>query len=159
MVSIHKRRSFRKWYGNNDLLINWENHGKRIKEYNGFASVNESFWFSPCITWGLVTSGIINFRYINDDYHVIGNGGPMTNANKSNLDLIGWLNSSVSQYISQILNPTINLSTGIVSNFPYVFSNVRQPQIRSFSAENIKACKADWDSFETSWDFERHPLV
>ena len=154
-----KGGKYRKWFGNNDLVVEFENHGSCIKMYNDFSSINESFYFMPCISWGLVTSGKVNFRYINDYDHVIGNGGPMANAGVHNLYCLALLNSVVIDFVANLLNPTINMSTGTVANFPTVISDIYYDAISHISTKNVSICKTDWDSFETSWDFKKHPLV
>ena len=154
-----KGGNYRKWYGNNDLLIDWENHGKRIKKFNSLQTVNETFWFQECITWGLVSSGIPNFRFVTDIFHVIGNGGPVANGQKNNMYLLALLNSAVGSYMCGLLNPTINLSTGIVSKIPVIESADMRKQIETLSEASISISKFDWNSYENSWDFKRNPLV
>ncbi len=156
-----KGGSYRKWYGNNDLVINWENEGEEIRKYNGFGSVNDEFYYQPCITWGLVSSAGLNFRYVKDCSHVIGNGGPMANAHdeRMNYYLLGLLNSCVTQYISNMLNPTINMSTGTVSAIPVMFEPVVFDRVVELVRENIAMCKEDYDEKETSIDFTKHPLL
>ena len=154
-----KGGNYRKWYGNNDLLINWEDHGREIKEFNSFQTVNETFWFQKCISWGLVSSSEPNFRFVTDTYHVIGNGGPMANGGKDNMYLLALLNCVVGSYMCWLLNPTINLSTGVVAKIPVIKSTDKQNQVECISIASISISKCDWDSYETSWDFKRNPLV
>lgn len=149
----------RKWYGNNDLLINWEDHGREIKKYNSFQNVNETLWFKPCITWGLVTSGMTNFRYVLDEWHVVGNGGPVASSENMDMYLLSLLNSIIGEFTCDLLNPTINLSTGIVGKIPVLFEQSQKVAIEDTTIENICLSKADWDSYEISWDFKRNPLV
>ena len=154
-----KGGKYRRWYGNNDLLINWEEHGSAIKEYNGFSNVTEDFWFDNCISWGLITSGLPSFRYVDDNFHVIGNAGPMANARDKNIYLLAMLNSKVGNFICDLLNPTINLSTGIVSEIPLAIDEAKKAAIEEYAQQCVNISKADCDFFETSWNFKRHPLI
>lgn len=158
-----KGGSFRKWYGNNELVINWLNRGKAIQDYNKFGSINDDFYYQKCITWGLVSSAGLNFRYVLDQSHVIGNGGPMAKANlgKEGLDyyILGLLNSCVTQYISDMLNPTINMSVGTVSSIPVLISEKKYELIVNLVKENITLCKADYDAHEMSLEYAKHPLL
>lgn len=154
-----KGGKYHKWYGNNELVVNYKNRGNAIKIYNNFQNINDSFYFKPCISWGLVSSGRSNFRYVNDYDHVIGNGGPMANAGFYNYYVLAILNSEVIEFISNLLNPTMNLSTGTVSNFPIIIDKNYIDKVEVLSRNNIDLCEMDWNFFETSWDFEGHPLV
>ena len=154
-----KGGKYRKWYGNNDLLIEWKSNGRNIKKYNGFQNVNESFWYKKCITWGLVTSGLQNFRYVNDEIHIIGNGGPMANGDRYNVYILSFLNSTVGSYMCNLLNPTINLSTGTVSDIPLKIVDEEKSNVEFLGKDCIRLAQEDWDSFETSWDFTRHPFI
>ena len=158
-----KGGSFRKWYGNNELVVNWQGRGKEIRDYNNFGSINDEFYYQPSITWGLVSSAGLNFRYVLDCSHVIGNGGPMAKAYnvREELDyyLLGLLNSKVCQYISDMLNPTINMSTGTVSAIPVILRDSIYSTIVNAVKENITLCKRDYDEKEMSIDFLHHPLL
>ena len=158
-----KGGSFRKWYGNNELVVNWQGKGKEIRDYNNFGSINDKFYYQPSITWGLVSSAGLNFRYVLDSSHVIGNGGPMAKAYnvREGLDyyLLGLLNSKVCQYISDMLNPTINMSTGTVSAIPVILQDSIYSTIVNAVKENITLCKKDYDEKEMSIDFLHHPLL
>ena len=158
-----KGGSFRKWYGNNELVVNWKGRGKEIRDYNNFGSINDEFYYQQSITWGLVSSAGLNFRYILDCSHVIGNGGPMAKAYniREGLDyyLLGLLNSKVCQYISDMLNPTINMSTGTVSAIPVILQDSIYSTVVNAVKENIILCKKDYDEKEMSIDFLHHPLL
>ena len=155
-----KGGNYRKWYGNNELLIDYADKGNAIKQYNNFASINESSFFKKGITWGLISSGLVNFRYVDDNVHVVGNAGPIAIAKQSNLVmyLLALMNTNVIAYFSDMLNPTMNLSTGTVSNYPVIILEERS-RIVALAQECVELCKVDWNLFETSWDFQAHPLV
>jgi len=156
-----KGGSYRKWYGNNELVINWAYKGEAIKKYNKLSTINDEFYYQPCLTWGLVSSAGLNFRYIGDRSHVIGNGGPMANSHNQDLNyyLLGLLNSCVTQYIANMLNPTINLSTGTVSSIPVILDSSVYKTVVNLVKQNISICEQDYDENETSIDFQKHPLI
>ena len=158
-----KGGSYRKWYGNNELVVEWKNQGESIRKYNKLGNINDDFYYKPCVSWGLVSSAGLNFRYVNDYSHVIGNGGPMARVGNGTSDtnyyLLGLLNSCVTQYISEMLNPTINMSTGTVSNIPVILNDDAFSKVVGLVKECVDLCKEDYDEQEMSIDFKKHPMV
>ncbi len=160
----NKGGSFRKWYGNNEYIINWENDGNRIKNFkfsNGKQrSVirNPNYYFKEGLTWSSLTSGNISFRKTPNGY-LFDSKGPMLFLKDNNLnidDYLMFLNSKVTMYILKLLAPTLDFNQGPIGNIPLVAFQIKNKQ----RAENIvKLSKSDWDSFETSWDFEEHPFL
>ncbi|MDO4569483.1 MAG: BREX-1 system adenine-specific DNA-methyltransferase PglX [Planctomycetia bacterium] len=157
----NKGGSYRKWYGNNEYVVNWGENGFGIKEYSGSGNINDTFYFKKCVTWSLITTGKTSFRYIDDEYHVMGDAGPtaMFDSEEKSLYALAELNSCVIKAASYIINPTINLSSGVGANLPLLFIDRVKPHVISLSRGNVALSRLDWDSFETSWDFQRHPLV
>lgn len=152
-----KGGDFRRWYGNKEWVINWGNDGFDLR--NSKANLrSEKYYFSKAITWGTLSSGKINFRYSN--YGAISNtAGSSIYADEDILFyLLALLNTPVSQYAIDIINPTINYSAGPVGQIPVILKN-EVKNISVLSQENVILSQTDWDSFETSWDFKRHPLV
>ncbi|MFR2541001.1 MAG: BREX-1 system adenine-specific DNA-methyltransferase PglX [[Eubacterium] siraeum] len=151
-----KGGDFRRWYGNKDWVINWENNGFEL--HNSKANLrSERYYFQVAITWCSLSSGKISFRL--SDYGAISNtaGSSLYPDKKDFCYLLALLNSSVTQYLLDIVSPTLNYSAGSVSLIPLLLSDNKA--ISSFAAQNVELSRFDWDSYETSWDFKRSPLV
>ena len=150
--------AFRKWYGNQDSIINWENNGAQIKSCKSSVIRNTQFYFYENISWSEISSGGISFRY-NYKGSIFDQKGPCCIC-KTHSDLIylcGLLNSKPTQSILNILCPTLDYSVGPVSTLPIVMN--QEAKVVELSQNNIELAKNDWDSYETSWDFKRNPLV
>ncbi len=166
----NKGGDFRVWYGNNSLVVNWENDGNEIKENTrrvypqlgdnlGWKITNEQDYFRKGITWTALTSSSNSFRYSPSGFIFDSNKGPMLFAEGDYLLLLlGLLTSAVSKYILAILNPTLSLQNGDLEKLPVLFP-VEKDLVVQFVKENIAIAKEEWDFFETSWDFQRHPLI
>ncbi len=155
----HKGGEYRRWYGNNDYIVNWENDGGSLKAFTGSTIRNTQFYFREAITWSLITSSIISFRYRPIGF-VFGDAGPAVFAKQSELYiLLALLNTKITQSVSEIINPTINCSSGVVANFPALLDLDNRKDISDIVLCNINISKSDWDNYETSWDFKKHPLI
>ena len=155
----HKGGEYRRWYGNNDYIVNWENDGGSLKAFTGSTIRNTQFYFREAITWSLITSSIISFRYRPIGF-VFGDAGPAVFAKQSELYiLLALLNTKITQSVSEIINPTINCSSGVVANFPALLDLDNRNDISDIVLCNINISKSDWDNYETSWDFKKHPLI
>ena len=163
-----KGGSYRKWFGNLEYVINWENNGFEVKElasklYGSYSRTckNTQHFFREALTWGLITPGKFSCRYLPVGC-VLGDAGPVCFAKPEDKILLAYLNSRVVENILPAINPTINCSTGVISALP-VFDKAKveceRTNITKLSNDNIDMSKMDWDSFETSWDFTTHPLV
>ena len=149
---------FKKWYGNQDSIINWENDGAQIKTCKSAVIRNTQFYFYENISWSEISSGGISFRY-NYEGSIFDQKGPCCIC-KNHSDLIylcGLLNSKPTQTILNILCPTLDYSVGPVSTLPIVMT--QEFKVVELSQNNIELAKTDWDSYETSWDFKRSPLI
>ena len=162
-VPMTKGGDFRRWYGNNDYVVNWENDGydlKNFKDSKGkLRSVlrNMQFYFNECISWNDTTAtGKIAFRYQPEGY-ISNASGPCVFADKDLLYLFGLLNSIVSQKLLEILAPNMKFEVGQMALVPII--KCQNDEVQELVKKAVEIEKADWDSFETSWDFHRHPLV
>lgn len=152
----NKGGSYRKWYGNNEYVLNWECNGLRLRGFKGSNLRNKDKYFEEGITWSTVTSGNSSFRYFTYGY-LFDNGGSCL-FSKGYLKYIqGLLNSVVSKELMSI-QPTINNQPGTIGNLPLII-NSKNIDIIQKVEDNILKSKMDWDSFETSWDFMLHPLI
>ena len=156
----NKGGEFRRWYGNHEYVINWNNNGQSVINFKGSGNINTTLYFRPCITWSLVTTYKPSFRGIFDNYHVMGDAGPIAAAKENDmLYLLGLLNTKFVAEVAALIAPTINFSNGVAGDIPVLFDNLNRPKIETLAQENVKMSQADWDSYETSWDFQRHPLA
>lgn len=160
-----KGGDFRRWYGNNDYVINWEHDGlaiKNFKDKNGnLRSVlrNTQFYFKECISWNDTGSGLISLRYQNSDY-IPNASGPCIYPNTLELSYImAMFHSCIAIPFFQVLAPALKFEVGSVANFPVLQNENSEAEIKTLADQNISLSRTDWDSFETSWDFKKHPLV
>ena len=162
----NKGGTFRRWYGNKDYLIDWENNGFALKNFTDIKTGklrstlrNIDFNFLPAVVVGHVASGDLPFRYVEGGFiseSAVNSIYPLDNE-VSLIYLLGILNSKSCNYISKMLSPTLGVSPEDILNIPIV---VRDESIVSSVVKNTLAIsKIDWDSFETSWDFQHHPLL
>ena len=160
----NKAGEYRKWYGNRDYVVNWQNDGyemqttlypdgSRIWAHN----FNLDYNFKEHITWNDITTGKISFRYFEDGF-LFDAAAAVAFVNKNEkYKILGYLNSNFVNSLTKLLNPTIHFKLGDYDNLPY--DDWNEQSISEISKKNIELCKKDWDSFETSWDFKRHPLI
>ena len=164
----NKGGSFRKWYGNNEYLVDWENDGFEIKNFvdtNGklrSRPQNVSFYFRRGITWTLISSSN-NFgvRYTPGGFLFDVNGSSAFPEDKYIYYITGLLCSKVSFEILKIINPTMAFQTGNISNIPTLITLDKKKfnDVENLSKLCISISKKDWNSFETSWDFKKHPII
>lgn len=154
-----KGGSFRKWYGNNEYLVNWENNGYAIRNFTDEKgkvrshNYNLDFIFKKGITWNALSSGNTSFRVL--DKSLFDNAGSSLFCNNEHYyNLLGYLNSKLIQKIVPIINPTFNYQPGTISSLPYLIKDVE-----NIVRQNISISKLDWDAHETSWDFQENELI
>lgn len=153
----NKGGAFRKWYGNQDTVLNWENDGTEIKSFKGAVIRNPSFYYKSAISWSVISSGKLNFRYYPIGFIPNMCGMSCYCDNKdTNIYILGLSNSKVASSILDIMNPTLNLSNGVFAKLPYIFSN--GDIVNRIVEHNISISKQDWDAHETSWNFQTSPL-
>ena len=152
----NKGGTYRRWYGNNDYVLNWEGNGSKLRQFSGSNLRNKDRYFDQGITWSTVTSNNSSFRYFTFGF-LFDNGGSCLFANKHLLYIQGLLNSCVSQELLSI-QPTLNNQPGTIGSIPLLLSP-QETKVDDFVNKNIALSKGDWDSYETSWDFKRNPLL
>ncbi len=154
-----KGGEYRKWFGNTVHVVNWENNGRLVKSTGRATIRSEQLLFKEGLTWSNITSGNSSFRYMPEGFFFESTGS-VCFINKELLKyLLAFLNTPISEILSKLVNPTLHLQSGDVAKFPLKISEISTPIVEEIVNANIKLSKTDWDSFETSWDFERHPLV
>lgn len=159
----NKGGSFRKWYGNNDCVVNWKNNGKEIcnnKDENGkllSRPQNTNYYFFESITWSKVASGPIAFRYKPSGHIFDVAGCSIFCEHDQLLYLLGAVNSKVVMELIKAVAPTLNYEVGQVAGVPIIVDTTEN--VKKVVIKNIDISKQEWDSFEESWDFKKHPLI
>lgn len=158
-VSYNKGGSYRKWYGNNEYIINWENDGEELK--NSKANIrSKDLYFKPSITWSALTTGNPSFRFSVGNTIFDSAGSSMfPDDEKDMMYYLALMNSKITQKLLFVINPTLNYGAGSVSKLPIIQNKGDISTIIDLSKKNINICKEDWDLSEISWDFSRHPLL
>ncbi len=154
-----KGGSFRRWYGNSEYLVNWQNNGNELKNFSGSVIRNPSFYFRQSLTWSTISSGKFSMRYCPSGYIFESKGAKCFFDFDNILYFLGLLNTHVAQEMLSFLAPTLDYHEGPVSKIPTIISNIEKPKIVELAMENVDISQADWDSFETSWDFKAHPFI
>lgn len=165
----NKGGDFRKWYGNNDWVVNYENDGEEIKgsvmeKYPylvrpDYVVKNTQFYFRPSASWSLISSSDTAFRYKPAGF-IFDVAGMSLFCEEHLMYLLALCNSAVAREILRIIAPTINFQCGDIARIPVIMADEKtEKRIEELTEENIELCREDWDSFETSWDFRKHPLV
>lgn len=156
---FNKGGTFRRWYGNNEYLINWGNNGEEIKNYEGSNIRNQSFYFKKGITFPRIGSNKFSARYSCQGAIFDGNG-PMCFTDDKLLFILAYMNTSIMMTYIYLLCPTISFQIGDVFKVPFKEPNDEEYVIIStLVSQNISISKSDWDSHETSWDFQENELV
>lgn len=159
-VPYLKGGEFRKWFGNNSYVINWENDGEQLKSFPKAVLRNIKYSFRENLTWSVISSGCPAFRYTPRGFMFDGTGSCLfDNGSKSGPFVQGFLNSNIGRHFATLMSPTLTFEIGQISNYPIIPDDAQTPKIEEFVLSNRDLAKRDWDSFETSWDFERHPLL
>ena len=159
-IPCSKGGSYRKWYGNIDICVNWESNGKEIKEFSGSVIRNESYYFlKDGATWSTIANKP-SFRMFCKDWLFESKGSVCFPHNEiDNFVLMGYLNSPLVCHFLTLYSPTLDFHEGPVGRVPYKQLTNEKSIIEAIVKKCIATSKLDWDSHETSWDFETHPLL
>ncbi len=158
---------YRRWYGNYDYVVNWENNGEEIlqlatKLYGTPTRTAKSIekYFLPGFTWSDVSTGLFSIRKTFSGC-IFDTTAPTISTKNNNgtpsNELLGFLNTKVAQKMLSLLAPTIHYNCGSIALMPVYYIN--NSTVKNMVDECVSMSKEDWDSFETSWDFKVHPLV
>ena len=154
----NKGGDFRKWYGNNEFVVNWEHDGAELKQFKGSVLRNPSYYFKECFSWSLISSSVAAFRY-KPAGQIFDVAGMSCFASEKQLNyLLALCNTKVVMIVLEVIAPTINYQCGDIANIP-VIQDGDTNDICEVTQDNISISKTDWDSYETSWDFKKHPLI
>ena len=167
-IPYNKGGEYRRWYGNYNYVVNWKNDGSDIKAYavkrNGGKHWSRYIQNLDClykegITWSIITSGMFSMRYLPKGFICDYAGCAIFPNHEINSYLLGLFNTKMVELVLKMINPTINCQPGNVGSVPFVFSPSDKNKVDMTVQHLIEYAKLDWDSYETSWDFKRNPLV
>ena len=158
---------FRRYYGNNYEVVNWENDGFEMKQLatKKYKSITRTItnigsYFKEGITWTVISSASTSFRRYGKGFMFSNSGQSIVPETPELLDyLTGLLNSEIVQYVLSILSPTLGFESGYLKKIPVRIDKDKKTEVEFLARKNIGEEKEDWDSFETSWDFKKHPLI
>lgn len=151
----HKGGEFRKWYGNKDWVINWENDGREIKNAANSGLQGKGIYFGEFVGWSKISSKGNPLRYYKKNY-LFDSGAPAIK-NDNVLITMGLFNTKVGEYYLSMISPTLNLQVGDVKKIPLIIKE--KESVLDIIGKNLLLSKSDWDSYETSWDFVTHHLI
>ena len=150
-----KGGGYRKWYGNLDYILKWENNGVELVRSR---TENREYFFRPGITWSLITSSDLSFRWFPEGFMCDVSGSSyFPHRLDETLYILALLNCPVAEAIFKVINPTINLNIKDIMLMPLIIEQI--DEVVSIASDCINNSRKDWNSYETSWDFKRHPLV
>ena len=162
----NKGGEYRKWYGNNDYVVNWKDNGKEIRNVVGTngriasRAQNTQYYFRQSITWSKISCGRIAFRYKPQGHIFDVAGTSIFNDNEEIFNYLhGLLNTKLMQYILDATSPTINYEVGQIANLPIIVNDEQKEKVINLAKANADLSKYEWDEFEVSWDFKKHPLI
>ncbi len=149
--------TFRKWYGNFEIVINMENDSYEIKycNKNNFRLRDSKYYFNECVTWSEI-SKMLSSRFVPSGI-LFGNSGPVCFFEGDIYYFSGLLNSVAAMSFFSFLSPTMTFGPEQVKRIPVIKN--QETKVQLLVLNNISISKYDWDSRETSWDFEKHPLI
>ena len=159
----NKGGDFRKWYGNNDYIVNWKNDGYEIKHFIDNKGKlrsrpqNTNCYFKEHVTWSKISSSKISFRLKNIGSIFSDAGCAIILSDNDKWYVLGLLNSIYAQSVFDIINPTINYTQGTIASLPY--KEMNKQIVDKLVKKNIFLSESDWNSYETSWDFTVNPLI
>ena len=173
-IPCSKGDSFRRWYGNFEYLMNWDNNGEAIKYFvthnpNDPKTTswsrrlfNTELYFHQAITWSKVLSGKFSVRYLPEGFIMESASCGIMPNEKWLIETLALMNSKYTQEILNIINPTLGMQVGDIKSIPLYDDYIQQDKhkhIDHVAKENISISKSDWDAHETSWDFQRNELL
>ena len=156
----NKGGAFRRWYGNNERFVNWENDGAEMIDFSGSVIRNPSYYFRQGMTWSTATMSKLSMRYSPVGFLFESKGSVCFPIDDRNLSyLLALLNTKIVEKLLLVLTPTVDYHEGPLGRIPVIVSKEYFADVSRLSEQCVSLARHDWDSFETSWDFQRHPLL
>ena len=156
----NKGGDFRKWYGNQEYIVNWENDGVEVRQNvdekgkQRSRPQNTEFYFQQSVSWSFISSSFFGVRAYPQGFIFDVAGSSLFPKNEKNKDITSFLCSHVAPSLMKVVNPTLNFQVGNVAQLPYI--EVKENNIGN---ECIRLAKIDWNSYEISWDFTQNPII
>lgn len=165
---FNKGGAFCKWYGNNELVVNYQNNGSEIKDdvlkkYTylktpDFVVKNSKTYFKEGLTWSALSNDF-SIRWFPKGAICADKGQGLFVDESFLFYICGLLNSRIAKIFLELITPTLDFNCGYVRKVPYIYDSARLPIVEMYVRENIKIAKQTWDDYENSWDFQCHPIV
>ena len=160
-----KGGAFRRWNGNQEYVVNWQYNGFEVKNFvdergkQRSRPQNTAYYFKKCMTYSAITSYKLSLRYLN--HCIFGGGGDSIHAkNDKFFDyILAFANTELQTKILRIISPTMNFEVDHLKKLPIIINESKMDHISHLVNGSVSNSKTDWDSYETSWDFKRNPLV
>ena len=149
---------FRKWYGNFEKVINWKNDGTEVKNFPKAYIRAQDMYFLEGLTWTKISSTKFSIRYAPKGFIFDSAGQTLFVEKEIILYVLGLMCSIYTSNTLNIINPTMNYQVGDIAKIPIIIDKIYKKRVESLVKDNINISQYDWDSFETSWDFQHHPL-
>ena len=161
-----KGGEFRKWYGNQEYLVNWENDGYEIRNFKNSTgkvrshNYNLEFIFNEGLTWSALSSSLFSIRILPKGFLFDNSGSSLFKKDEVSLNYLLFLltNKYINKFLG-LLNPTLNYQPGNLNKIPVIYEHFYNNKINLLVSQNITISKEEWDSRETSWDFEKLSLI
>ena len=157
-VPYGKGGHYRKWWGNQFYLLDWENEGAEMKKLKSFRPGDSNFYFKEALSCSMVSSDM-NVRFYPSGFLFDTAGASLFMDDEYKNYVMGFLNSKISQSILECVAPPLSYTVGQVALLPLIFDKNYENKINSLVIENINIAKKDWDNYETSWNFRSHPFM
>ena len=160
----NKGGGYRKWYGNHEYVVNFEDDGRELRAFHeilnkksaGGRIKNREYYFRRCIAWTFIAT-TPGFRLCPEGFIFDVAGSSLFVDDALQNAITAYLCSNTARYFLRLVNPTMNIQAKDIRVLPYI--DAETEEVDALAAENIRLCKEDWDSFETSWEFRQHPLL
>ena len=154
-----KGGDYKKWYGNQECVLNFQNDGEELRAYKGSSLTGYQNYGKVNISYSRITSAKTAFRYTAEGAIPNMAGLAIYTSDDLIFYILGWLNTEIVCDILSLTNPTINFPPGTIGRLPILIEDSFKSEVSSISKDCVEQAKQDWDSSETSWDFKRNPLV
>lgn len=167
-IPYNKGGEYRKWYGNQEYVVNWENNGYQIKENTrrvypqlgdnlGWKISNEKLYFCEHLCWTDITTKGLSFRIFQEGFIFDASANVIFTKDMNFYSLLAYLNCKIVDTLAQLLNPTLHFKLGNYKSLPMLVNDT--DIVKKLAQECVGLCKEDWDLYEVSWNFQQHPLV
>lgn len=167
-IPCNKGGAFRRWYGNQEYLINWDNDGTELKAFATIKNHGKHWsrflksldcFYHEGVTWSKITSGNFSCRYMPEGFIMESAACAIMPSHRDVNLMLALMNTKVTQAVLRMKNPTLNMQASDIMAVPIADISEKKENIDCLVNESIDISKDDWDAFETSWDFKKHPLI